>query len=79
MVWKRQQAYPSFGAEVLVKRWFWGRQDLQATHEKVRYLAPDPEGMDVWYYCGPEEMQSSCPTSSGRLGIQRRRILGLRC
>lgn len=35
---------PSFGAEVLVKRRFWGRHDLQPTHERVRYIAPDPEG-----------------------------------
>ena len=35
---------PSFGAEVLVKRRFWGRHDPQPTHERVKYIAPDPEG-----------------------------------
>ena len=34
---------PPFGAEVLVKRRFWGRQDLQPNHEVVRYMAPDPD------------------------------------
>ena len=34
---------PPFGAQVLIKRRFWGRQDLQPTHEVVRYMSPDPD------------------------------------
>ena len=34
---------PPFGAQVLIKRRFWGRQELQPTHEVVRYMSPDPD------------------------------------
>ena len=34
---------PPFGHELLVKRRFWKTKELEATHEKVRYLAPRPD------------------------------------
>ena len=34
---------PPFGAQVLIKRRFWGRQELQLTHEMVRCVSPDPD------------------------------------
>ena len=41
---KEDRPVPPFGERVLVKRRHWGRQDLELSHEMVRYIAPDPDG-----------------------------------
>ena len=58
---------PPFGHELLVKRRFWKTKELEATHEKVRYLAPRPDahGHLVLREDGLE-LLPSCPTSSPR-------------
>ena len=40
---REERPIPPFGATVLVKRRLWGRKALEATHERVTYIAPDPE------------------------------------
>ena len=40
---REERPVPPFGATVLVKRRYWGRKELEPTHERVTYIAPDPE------------------------------------
>ena len=40
---REDRPIPPFGETVLVKRRYWGRKTLEPTHEKVIYIARDPE------------------------------------
>ena len=39
----RFQLVPPFGQEILVRKRYWKTKELEATHERVRYIAPVPE------------------------------------